>query len=190
MAKYKDYRKIKKEILSKSFGGKCCICGYDKLIKGLDFHHTDGDNKDFSISQSINVKWSKLLKEVKKCILVCCRCHREIHEGMHDVSNLYHEIDYSLIEDAFIPNNGREKKVKVLKKCQICDEKTYRTYCSAKCSSKSQEVVVWNDEDLIDKYINKKIKIAALARLYNVSFTAVKKRLKKLKVFKVRGSII
>jgi len=23
-----------------------------------------------------------LLKEVEKCILVCCRCHREIHAGM------------------------------------------------------------------------------------------------------------
>lgn len=28
-------------------GGKCCICGYDKYIGALEFHHLDPNQKDF-----------------------------------------------------------------------------------------------------------------------------------------------
>lgn len=31
-------------------GGKCIICGYNKCLGALEFHHTNSKNKDFSIS--------------------------------------------------------------------------------------------------------------------------------------------
>lgn len=182
--KRKNYRKLKKEILVKSFGSKCCICGYDKVIKGLEFHHRDENLKIFNISQSANVKWSVLLNEVEKCILVCCRCHREIHEKLHDLNKIEQNIDVNKIRNLFKPNNGRGVKIKSIKKCLCCGEETFGKYCSIKCSAKSQEVIKWNDDELIDLYVNKNTNVHNLCKKYNVSYNSVKKRLKKLKVFK------
>lgn len=69
-----------KAILIKKLGGKCEICGYDKCIKALDFHHNNGDKKDH-LSKMLWDGYSleKLLQEIKKCKLVCANCHREIH---------------------------------------------------------------------------------------------------------------
>lgn len=60
-------------------GGKCCLCGYNKCLAALDFHHTDPSKKDFTIASK--KKQSDLEKELKKCILVCRNCHAEIHCG-------------------------------------------------------------------------------------------------------------
>jgi hypothetical protein len=60
-------------------GGKCSICGYDKCIAALEFHHKAG-NKENLISVMFNAaSKEKILKEVNKCILVCANCHRDIH---------------------------------------------------------------------------------------------------------------
>ena len=62
-------------------GGKCEICGYDRCITALEFHHLNRGEKDFSISESTYSRsMEDLKKEVDKCILVCANCHREIHE--------------------------------------------------------------------------------------------------------------
>lgn len=62
-------------------GGKCKICNYNKDITALDFHHLDPTQKDFSISKG-KTKFTNLVqKELDKCILLCCRCHREVHSG-------------------------------------------------------------------------------------------------------------
>ena len=60
---------------------KCEICGYDRCITALEFHHLNRGEKDFSISESTYSRsMEDLKKEVDKCILVCANCHREIHE--------------------------------------------------------------------------------------------------------------
>ncbi len=73
----KRSRLRKKQNLIKYFGGKCQICGYKKCIHALEFHHKNPKEKEISIS--MNITFEKMLKEVKKCILVCANCHREIH---------------------------------------------------------------------------------------------------------------
>ena len=76
----KDRRRKVKELLVNYKGGKCEICGYDKCLGALDFHHLDPNEKEFSISSSnIYKNIDKLKEEVDKCILVCANCHREIH---------------------------------------------------------------------------------------------------------------
>lgn len=62
-------------------GGKCRICGYDKCLAALEFHHESPDHKDFAISSQTS--WAKIEKELAKTILVCSNCHREIHAGVH-----------------------------------------------------------------------------------------------------------
>jgi len=63
-------------------GGKCRICGYDGCVAAFDFHHGDPLVKDFTISNRMT-SWERIELEVSKCVLLCCRCHREVHYGLH-----------------------------------------------------------------------------------------------------------
>lgn len=66
-------------------GGECEVCGYNKCIAALDFHHLDPSKKDFGIGEKgFTRSWEKIKKELDKCILVCSNCHREIHESLKD----------------------------------------------------------------------------------------------------------
>ena len=64
-----------KEKLVQYKGGKCCICGYDKCMTSLHFHHRDPNEKDFGVTGK-TVSYERLMKEVDKCELVCSNCHR------------------------------------------------------------------------------------------------------------------
>jgi hypothetical protein len=63
-------------------GGKCQICAYDKCASGFDFHHIEVWLKDFTISDRMT-SWARIEPELKKVELLCCRCHREVHDGLH-----------------------------------------------------------------------------------------------------------
>jgi len=75
-----NYRRRLKEKLVQYKGGKCEICGYDKCISALDFHHLNPSEKDFNLASSKVLSFEKCKLEVDKCILVCANCHREIHD--------------------------------------------------------------------------------------------------------------
>lgn len=62
-------------------GGKCEVCGYDKCLRALAFHHRDPSKKDFALSR-ITISWARMKKELDKCSLVCANCHSEIHDGL------------------------------------------------------------------------------------------------------------
>lgn len=89
-------------------GEKCWVCGYDKGFSGrsvLDFHHLLG--KDFCLTKRNvgQISFKLVLEEVKKCILVCCRCHREIHAGIIDenVVNSVYKTNWAKIDKNFDP---------------------------------------------------------------------------------------
>lgn len=64
-------------------GSKCCICGYKKCVKALEFHHVHTEGKDFGISEKGYTRsWKKVRDELDKCVLVCANCHRELHENL------------------------------------------------------------------------------------------------------------
>ena len=63
-------------------GGKCSICSYDKCVSAFDFHHINAIEKDFTISAKMT-SWLAIEKELKKCVLLCSNCHREVHDGLH-----------------------------------------------------------------------------------------------------------
>jgi transcriptional regulator len=75
------WRKRVKSKLVEHMGGGCKICGYNKCLSALHFHHLDPNEKDFTISGKSS-SFDKLKKEAEKCILVCSNCHSEIHEGL------------------------------------------------------------------------------------------------------------
>ncbi len=68
-------------------GNACWICKYEKGSKGrkvLDFHHMNPAEKDFELNTRNvgQLAWERILEEAKKCVLLCCRCHREFHSGL------------------------------------------------------------------------------------------------------------
>lgn len=80
-------RKERKQKLIELCGGKCIICGYQRCQKALDFHHKEEGEKTYKgfglSANGMLAKWSTLLEEVKKCVLLCSNCHREVHAGWH-----------------------------------------------------------------------------------------------------------
>lgn len=87
----KNSRSDIRNLLAKSFGNKCCICGYSGCITAFDYHHINHKNKKYSISKGFRNRWcwSKIIKEAKKCVLICCRCHRELHAGKISLPKKY-----------------------------------------------------------------------------------------------------
>ena len=77
----KTWRKNLKKRAIALFGGKCVLCGYDKCVEALEFHHLDPEQKDISISSmyASPQSWQKVVSELKKCALLCANCHREEH---------------------------------------------------------------------------------------------------------------
>ena len=84
-----------KKALVEYKGGRCAICGYNKNIAVLSFHHinNEGGQKEYDISTRMGNRCSleTLKKEVDKCVLVCENCHREIHQKKLDKK--YREIE-------------------------------------------------------------------------------------------------
>jgi hypothetical protein len=72
-----QHRKKLEAVLHK--GGKCIRCGYSSSIDALDFHHVDPSDKEMGWTRMRGLKMQTIEKELKKCICVCNRCHREIH---------------------------------------------------------------------------------------------------------------
>lgn len=76
---HKCYKKIIKRKLVEYMGGCCKICGFNKYISALEFHHLNPEHKEFTISKYYSIEKAK--KELSKCIMVCCNCHRGLHNN-------------------------------------------------------------------------------------------------------------
>jgi len=80
--------------------GKCVLCGYNKNISCLEFHHKNKANKKFQLSMltdprrnynATRIKKEKFnfyIKEIKKCMAICCNCHQIIHTKTEKVKDL------------------------------------------------------------------------------------------------------
>lgn len=66
-------------------GGKCQVCGYDRCHRAMDFHHLNPKEKGFTISGNHCISWNRVKKELDKCVLLCNRCHAELHDGIIDI---------------------------------------------------------------------------------------------------------
>lgn len=78
-ARVSAFRKALKTKAIAYLGGSCQICGYNKCIDALVFHHRDATSKSFTISKWLTLSFEKIQQELNKCDLLCANCHAEIH---------------------------------------------------------------------------------------------------------------
>lgn len=75
-------RRTLKKLAVEYKGGSCELCGYNKCLASLDFHHLDPNTKSFGIAAIGHTRsWEKLKVELDKCILICGNCHGELHNS-------------------------------------------------------------------------------------------------------------
>ena len=60
-------------------GGCCELCGYNKYLGALQWHHLDPTIKEYSIGKRRGLKEETLKEELDKCQLLCANCHAEVH---------------------------------------------------------------------------------------------------------------
>ena len=69
----------RKIMMVKEFGGGCEICGYNKNVASLTFHHREPKIKEVSWTKLKLRSMDKIRNELKKCQLLCRNCHGEVH---------------------------------------------------------------------------------------------------------------
>lgn len=78
-------RKVK-EILVNEAGGRCHLCGYNRYIGALEFHHLDPATKSFGLSiRGLTPSIAALRVEAQKCVLLCSNCHAEVEGGIASI---------------------------------------------------------------------------------------------------------
>lgn len=156
-------QKRKKLFAVNFFGGKCQICGYNKCLDALEFHHVDKDNKNEEPTYIItHWSWERAKIELEKCILVCSNCHREIHSN---------EINFDL-----------QKYVKpwISKLCPTCNtnfdtKEEKQLYCSIECRSFANRITERPTKEQLSDLIVNKISWTKMGKMFNVSDNAVRK---------------
>ena len=176
-----DFRRRRKENLVKIAGGKCNICGYDKVIGALEFHHLIPEEKSYGIASNGTCRdIEQDLQEVKKCILVCANCHREIHHNIYSLE----ELKNFQIFNQDLANQLKEERDK---KLGIGKEKIYCSSCGKEitgqgitglcitCSNKTRRTVQNRPsrEELKDLIRNKPF--TQIGKQYGVSDNSIRK---------------
>lgn len=145
-------------------GGKCIKCGYDKCIAGLEFHHRDPSQKDFTIGQNKNYSEecmkNKIYPELDKCDLVCRNCHAEIHFiGLPQEPIIKKPLKEYFCKDCnrTLTNNSE--------RCTKC-------YGKIRFSGPSKEQLIQDNIDFKNNF-------CAIGRKYNVTDNSVRKWFKR-----------
>ena len=159
-----------------SHGGKCEICGYNKNIAALEFHHKNPDEKEFQIDarKFANCDIHKLEKELDKCMILCANCHREIHNPELTICQVQQMVQESTVTSF----NNKSGDI-----CPICGTRfpksTGKKYCSKECRMKAKgEDKYPSKEDLKIKYneLNSWQKVADYYGLTRKIIQGIRKR--------------
>ena len=85
--KYQNYQCQQARALSRKIdainerGGGCSICGYNKNLAALNFHHLRDKKFTVDMRSFSNNSMDIISSEISKCILLCANCHMETHYG-------------------------------------------------------------------------------------------------------------
>lgn len=173
-----DFRRRRKENLIKVCGEQCALCGYNRIPAGLEFHHIDPAHKKYGIaSQGTCHNLEADLTEVKKCILVCANCHREIHNNFYSVEDLWDKQifneDYAqyLRDEKFQRTSTKEH---FCKNCGIKISSDSKSGLCSPCFRKTTRLVERPSREEL-KFLIRTIPFTEIGRKYGVSDNAIRK---------------
>lgn len=160
-------------------GDKCQICGYDKCLSALEFHHIVSEEKLFGFNKANNTAWETIIKELEKCILVCANCHREIESGMINKE----------LKTSFIPERAEEISYEIsqlkthkIYYCKYCGAiVTYKNDCCQKCSSILRQKVERPSREELKNLIRTQ-SFVQIGKNFGVSDNAIRKWCKNYKL--------
>ena len=179
--KVKAWRHNTKKKLIDCLGGKCNRCGYNRCFDALEFHHLDESKKEFTISSAMvrPRKWELLVEEVKKCILLCSICHRELH------TKLWKLEDIDIVEPTGFDSYDKIKEP--TGQCPICGIDIFGggVTCSPQCSAKKRIKCKWPDKEELLR-LTKLYPRIKIAEMLGVSDSAVAKREKQYGIFEYK----
>jgi hypothetical protein len=162
-------RAAKRKILDafKSEKG-CYYCGESEAVV-LDFHHVF--DKRFTVTSALETHKSldEILTEIRKCVILCANDHRRVHKKLLPLPQIDEGYHRSL-------DNVVTKVVRQIPTCIDCGTQVYGigTRCRV-CAGRVKEKTNWPDNDTLRGLIKTK-GFSGVARLYNVSEAAVRKR--------------
>jgi hypothetical protein len=172
-------------------GTSCWVCNYDKGMHGqpiMDFHHVNKEKKCFGLSATniVGMGWKKVWEEIQKCVLLCCRCHREYHAGLILYENIYtiqknkwKEIKHNFGDgfkdyDINIPLSPIYNKVCIICGKEFITKEEKQIHCSNKCSSVSRRKIERPSKEQLEQEIEE-TNYCAIGRKYGVSDNAIRK---------------
>ena len=171
----KNYRVRLKERMLYVMGGKCQICGYDKCPQALEFHHINPEEKEFTIAYNQNKSWETNAKELRKCTLLCANCHRELHAGLIDESDLISPFNEEKAKE--ISEKIKDLKHHKIYYCKNCGKeigaRTKNQLCSECYALASRKVERPDRQTLKDDIRN--MSMLQVGKKYGVSDNAIRK---------------
>jgi hypothetical protein len=157
-------------------GGSCICCHYFLCNEALELHHLDPKEKEHTISQLTShcTAWSKIVDELRKCVLICCLCHREFHNDFRALPE-----SYAIFDERYSDYDQRVK-IEETRSCKYCGTGfvvpiySKRKYCSVKCAClKSRKIRRPSKEELAEM-LSKYTKVC-IADMHGVSDKAIRK---------------
>ena len=177
----KRLRKRYKQLMIESMGGECQICGYKKCSSVLTFHHLDPSTKELQFGVIVKrfVSWARIVRELRKCVLLCHNCHSEVHAGMASIPESAKSFDESyanvtrgnvvLVNDGVCPT--------CLKVFERSASQKKQKYCSRVCYNEAMGMTDLQKLVSLKRESHSNVKIA---QILGVSEMTVRKHLKKL----------
>jgi hypothetical protein len=171
----KAWRRRTRENLIVASGGCCAECGYNRCAQALEFHHINGTEKEFSIAQRIR-SLESIVAEVKKCVLLCCRCHREVHYGELKFSSTHLGFDETVFFNLYRRTDNTP--------CEFCGEpkSIRRRFCSPRCCGMGSRRHAWTAQLLTDALKQHKYNISAVGREFGVTGNAIRKQMRRFNI--------
>lgn len=171
-----NHRAKRKEEIVYVMGGKCQLCGYCKCIKALECHHINPEEKEEDFG-NLCKNWENIKIELKKCVLVCANCHREIHDNINQYLDLQSSFDEKKAEEISLKIS--QLKSRKIFYCKNCGKiiSSYHNLCK-ECSAYSKRKVERPSHEQL-KNDMKTMSMAAIGKKYGVTDNAVRKWLKK-----------
>jgi len=169
----KTWRKNCKQRIIDAMGKKCQICGYNKCNNALTLHHIDPTKKELSFGNlRANPKsWELVIKELRKCVLLCSNCHMEIHHGITILPT-----HFSIFNEDFVDYTNMYET----DDCPVCrkEKPIFRQTCSLSCAGRLGRKIDWTAIDLKTLLITNSIPV--ISDYLHISSSAIYKRMNKI----------